>query len=99
MRIYCPSPQPRKSVRRASTSSESRSLSAEIRWDEKAGLRDVLQPAFGVMPRSRIALETGMHSPWISRLLGAQGHEVIVAHATMNAIVISTTSSRAMTKS
>jgi transposase len=25
--------------------------------------------------------ETGMHSPWVSRLLGELGHEVIVAHA------------------
>jgi transposase len=40
-----------------------------------------LQAAFGAMPRSRIALETGMHSPWVSRLLSALGHEVIVAHA------------------
>src|SRR4051812_22926434 len=40
-----------------------------------------LQAAFGAMPRSRIALETGMHSPWVSRLLNALGHEVIVAHA------------------
>ena len=36
---------------------------------------------FGAMPRCRIALETGMHSPWVSRLLGELGHEVIVAHA------------------
>jgi transposase len=36
---------------------------------------------FGAMPRSRIALETGTHSPWISRLLSGLGHEVIVAHA------------------
>ena len=36
---------------------------------------------FGGMPRSRIALETGTHSPWISRLLDELGHEVIVAHA------------------
>jgi transposase len=36
---------------------------------------------FGGMPRSRIALETGTHSPWISRLLSKFGHEVIVAHA------------------
>src|SRR6516164_3221682 len=36
---------------------------------------------FGGMPRSRIALETGMHSPWVSRLLTELGHEVIVAHA------------------
>ena len=40
-----------------------------------------LQAAFGSMPRSRIALETGMHSPWVSRLLSGLGHEVIVAHA------------------
>jgi len=36
---------------------------------------------FGIMPRCRIALETGMHSPWVSRLLSELGHEVIVAHA------------------
>jgi transposase len=40
-----------------------------------------LREAFGGMPRSRIALETGMHSPWISRSLKGLGHEVIVAHA------------------
>ena len=40
-----------------------------------------LQEVFGAMPRSRIALETGTHSPWISRLLSRLGHEVIVAHA------------------
>jgi transposase len=40
-----------------------------------------LQGAFGAMPRSRMALETGMHSPWVSRLLSELGHEVIVAHA------------------
>jgi len=33
------------------------------------------------MPQSRIALETGMHSPSMSRLPCALGHEVIVAHA------------------
>ena len=40
-----------------------------------------MEAAFGAMPRSRIALETGTHSPWISRLLSKLGHEVIVAHA------------------
>ena len=40
-----------------------------------------LQAVFGAMPRSRIALETGTHSPWISRLLSELGHEVIVANA------------------
>src|SRR5438477_5329062 len=33
------------------------------------------------MPRIRIALETGMHSPWVSRLLSGLRHETIVAHA------------------
>jgi len=40
-----------------------------------------LREVFGGMPRSRIALETGIHSPWVSRLLSELGHEVIVAHA------------------
>jgi len=42
-----------------------------------AALREV----FGAMPHSRIALEIGTHSPWISRLLSELGHEVIVANA------------------
>lgn len=40
-----------------------------------------MREVFGGMPRSRIALETGTHSPWVSRLLSDLGHEVIVAHA------------------
>ena len=36
---------------------------------------------FQKIPRSRIAMETGTHSPWLSRLLTELGHEVIVAHA------------------
>jgi transposase len=40
-----------------------------------------MKEVFGGMPRCRIALETGMHSPWVSRLLSEGGHEVIVAHA------------------
>jgi transposase len=40
-----------------------------------------MKAVFTAMPRSRIALETGMHSPWVSRLLEELGHEVIVAHA------------------
>ena len=42
---------------------------------------NAMEAVFGSMPRSRIALETGMHSPWVSRLLSKLGHEVIVAHA------------------
>ena len=51
-------------------------LEQRVRTTAKA-----LQEVFGAMPRSRIALETGMHSPWISRVLSGLGHEVIVAHA------------------
>jgi transposase len=49
-------------------------LEQRVRTSAKA-----LQEVFGVLPRSRIALETGTHSPWISRLLDELGHEVMVA--------------------
>jgi hypothetical protein len=42
---------------------------------------EALQQTFGKVPRSLIALETGTHSPWVSRLLTELGHEVIVAHS------------------
>src|SRR6266704_797687 len=41
----------------------------------------VMKQVFERMPRSRIALETGMHSPWVSRLLSALEHAGIVTHA------------------
>src|SRR5499425_3804724 len=42
---------------------------------------EAMKQVFGSMPRCRIAVETGTHSPWVSRLLTALGHEVIVGHA------------------
>src|SRR5579862_9840860 len=48
---------------------------------ELATTPETMKQVFGSMPRCRIALETGAHSPWVSRLLTALGHEVIVAHA------------------
>jgi transposase len=42
---------------------------------------NALRELFGRMPRSRMALETGMHSPWVSRWLSELGQEVMVAHA------------------
>jgi transposase len=42
---------------------------------------EAMRQAFEKMPRCRIAMETGTHSPWVSRWLTALGHEVIVAHA------------------
>jgi transposase len=40
-----------------------------------------IKEAFAEMPPCRMAIETGTHSPWVSRLLSELGHEVIVAHA------------------
>src|SRR5215467_5675391 len=42
---------------------------------------EAMKQTFAKIPRSRIALETGTHSPWVSRLLAQLRHEVIVAHA------------------
>src|SRR5499425_314867 len=42
---------------------------------------EAMKQTFGKIPRSLIALETGTHSPWVSRLLTELGHEGIVAHA------------------
>ena len=54
----------------------------EVLLEQRLGTTPkAMKEVFGGMPRSRIALETGMHSPWISRLLSEVGHEVIVAHA------------------
>ena len=36
---------------------------------------------FGALAHSRIAIEVGTHSPWVSRELKKYGHEVIVANA------------------
>ena len=46
-----------------------------------ATTRPGIKEAFGSLPASRIAIEVGTHSPWISRLLSTFGHEVIVANA------------------
>ena len=42
---------------------------------------EAMKQTFSRMPQSRIALETGTHSPWVSRLFTELEHEVIVAHA------------------
>ena len=40
-----------------------------------------MKQTFGKIARSLVALETGTHSPWLSRLLTELGHQMIVAHA------------------
>src|SRR6202162_2415098 len=46
-----------------------------------ASTPEAMKQTFGKIQRSLLALETGTHSPWISRLLTEVGHQVIVAHA------------------
>ncbi len=41
---------------------------------------EALTAYFSALPRSRIALEVGTHSPWVSALLEGLGHEVYVAN-------------------
>ncbi len=54
----------------------------EVRLEQRLSTTPkALKEVFGAMPRNRMALETGMHSPWVSRVLSELGHEVIVAHA------------------
>jgi transposase len=55
---------------------------AEVLLEQKLSTTPkAMREAFVAMPHCRIALETGMHSPWVSRVLSDLGHEVIVAHA------------------
>jgi transposase len=50
--------------------------------EQKLGtIPKAMKEVFGATPRCRIALETGMHSPWVSRALSELGLEMIVAHA------------------
>jgi transposase len=42
--------------------------------------RTGLNSLFEKMPCSRVALEVGTHSPWVSRQMAGLGHEVIVAN-------------------
>jgi transposase len=64
-----------------------RSCYAEIDEDGLPGIRGKVRTdqgsvtkLFGSLPSCRVALEVGTHSPWVSELLSALGHEVIVAN-------------------
>lgn len=55
--------------------------SGEVVLERQVGTTaKALTETFAGMPRSRIALETGTHSPWVSRQLSRLEHEVIVAN-------------------
>lgn len=53
----------------------------KVQEDRVATTPEAVRAWLSRVPRSRIALETGTHSPWVSRLLEELGHEVIVANA------------------
>ena len=54
----------------------------EVIWESNlATTPKGIEEVFSRIPRSQIALETGTHSPWLSRQLTQLGHGVIVAHA------------------
>lgn len=46
-----------------------------------ATTRKAFERRFASMPRTRIAIEVGSHSRWVSQLLESAGHEVLVANA------------------
>jgi transposase len=49
--------------------------------DGVATRHDAIVKKFQGLPKCRIAIEVGTHSPWVSRLLEGLGHEVYVANA------------------
>ena len=52
--------------------------SGEVVVEQKlATTKPAMKQVFSRIPHSRIALETGAHSPWVSRMLTALGHEVM----------------------
>ena len=54
----------------------------EIIFERKlATTPEAMKQVFASLPRCRLAMETGTHSPWVSPLLTALGNEVIVGHA------------------
>jgi len=46
-----------------------------------ANTREVLAAFSARYPKAMIVMETGTHSPWVSRLFTSLGHQVIVANA------------------
>lgn len=54
----------------------------EVRWRRTLPtVKEELEEFLGALPSSRVVIEVGSNSPWVSRLLESLGHEVIVANA------------------
>jgi transposase len=59
-------------------------LDAKGEFLEEGRLRttpETLRERFGGIEPARVVMETGTHSPWLSRLLESLGHEVVVANS------------------
>jgi transposase len=54
----------------------------DVIWRRRLKTRaPALQEFFSTLPPTRVIIEVGTHSPWVSRLLTKLGHEVVVANA------------------
>lgn len=62
-----------------------------LREDRLPMQREALLREFSSLPRCRVVLEAGTHSPWVSRLLQQMGHEVIVANPRKLALIYADT--------
>lgn len=63
-------------------------LGGEVLAEGKVRTRGAdLTQRFGGLARTRVILEVGTHSPWVSRLLRMAGHEVIVANPRSLALI------------
>jgi transposase len=52
-----------------------------VKEDRVRTSAEALEETFRVIPPTKIVIEAGAHSPWVSRLLERLGHRVIVANA------------------
>jgi transposase len=52
-----------------------------VREDRVRSTPTALEELFAAMPATRVVIEVGSHSPWVSRQLAGYGHEVVVANA------------------
>jgi transposase len=57
---------------------------------------EALKRRFASEQSLRIAIEAGTHSPWVSRVLEACGHEVLVANARKLRLIYARASARPM---
>ena len=50
-----------------------------VKEDGVGTTKKALLQVFGRLPRCRVAIEVGTHSPWVSRLLSSLGFEVTIS--------------------